>query len=193
MEIPIRKLIFSAKPGESGVKTIAFVDAPAIMVNWIAFNEEKEHISFAIQDTDKRMILSPALIPDLPIKRLDPITKQPFAVVMDRDTVFEAAFIWQQQGRANFANEMHQSSQELYGITWMFTFVSDEKYLPNPEPFKALPIGTWFVMGKVNNDEVWNKVKSGEFKGISIEGFFDMIASEPLDTQQVEAIIESIL
>lgn len=191
MEIPVKKLVFSST-GESGVKTIAFVDSPAIMVNWVAFNEEKEPIKFAIQNEDKRMILSPALIPDLPIKRIDP-AGAPFAVMMDRDTVFEAAFTWQQQGRQNLANEMHQSSQELSGITWFATFVSDEKYLPNPEPFKSLPIGTWFVMGKVNNDGVWAKVKSGEFKGISIEGLFDMLAVEPLDTQQIEAITESIL
>ncbi len=29
------------------------------------------------------------------------------------------------------------------------------------------PIGTWFAAMKVNNDEIWNKVKAGEVKGFT--------------------------
>jgi len=35
-----------------------------------------------------------------------------------------------------------------------------------------LPKGTWFVSMRVNNDEVWQRIKSGELKGLSIEGYF---------------------
>ena len=35
-----------------------------------------------------------------------------------------------------------------------------------------LPDGTWFVKMKINNDELWKKVKDGELKGLSIEGYF---------------------
>ena len=35
-----------------------------------------------------------------------------------------------------------------------------------------LPQGTWMISMKVNNDEIWNKVKLGEVKGFSIEGYF---------------------
>lgn len=192
MDIPVKRLVFSETPGESGVKAIAFVDAPAIMVNWVAFKDQKE-IKYAVQDEAKRIILSPALIPDFLIPRIDEITKQPFAVVMDRETIFEVAMRWQQEGRASKANEMHHSSQELEGITWFGAFVSDEKHLPNPPAFSDLPPGTWFVMGKVDNEEVWNKIQTGQYKGISIEGFFDMEQAESLDDQQIQAIIQNIL
>ena len=33
-------------------------------------------------------------------------------------------------------------------------------------------VGTWFITMKVDNDEVWHKVKNGEIKGFSIEGYF---------------------
>ncbi len=36
----------------------------------------------------------------------------------------------------------------------------------------SLPKGTWMISMKVNNDEVWKKVKDGEVKGFSIEGYF---------------------
>jgi hypothetical protein len=35
-----------------------------------------------------------------------------------------------------------------------------------------LPKGTWMISMKVNNDDVWQKVKDGEVKGFSIEGHF---------------------
>lgn len=36
-----------------------------------------------------------------------------------------------------------------------------------------LPIGTWMVSMKVNNDEIWNEyVKKNKVRGFSIEGFF---------------------
>jgi len=34
------------------------------------------------------------------------------------------------------------------------------------------PKGTWVAMMKVNNDDVWEQVKSGAIKGFSIEGKF---------------------
>jgi hypothetical protein len=38
--------------------------------------------------------------------------------------------------------------------------------------FEHCPVGTWFVTMRVDNDEIWNKVKEGEILGFSIEGFF---------------------
>ena len=35
-----------------------------------------------------------------------------------------------------------------------------------------LPVGTWMISMKVNNDEVWNDVKEGKVRGFSIEGYF---------------------
>ena len=37
----------------------------------------------------------------------------------------------------------------------------------------TLPKGTWFGIYKVENDNVWEKVKEGIFKGFSIEGLFE--------------------
>jgi hypothetical protein len=35
-----------------------------------------------------------------------------------------------------------------------------------------LPDGTWFVKMKIENKELWSRIKSGELKGLSIEGYF---------------------
>lgn len=191
--VKVKELVFSEVAGESGVKTIALVDSPAIMVNWVAFNQQKEAVKYSIQDEEQRIILSPALIPDLHIPRKDPGTGETFAVFTTRKTVFEAAMRWMAEGRQNFANEMHDPNKPLDGITWFSSVVSDEKMFQNPPDFKDLPFGVWYLSGKVNNDQAWADVKSGKYKGISIEGYFDMIEAASLTVEQIEATTESIL
>ena len=56
-----------------------------------------------------------------------------------------------------------------------------------------VPVGTWMVSMKVDNDEVWNKVKLGEIKGFSIEGFFaDKLENKPKLTKE-QKLINQIL
>jgi len=35
-----------------------------------------------------------------------------------------------------------------------------------------LPDGTWFVMLKVEDTNLWNLIKTGAVKGLSLEGYF---------------------
>lgn len=73
------------------------------------------------------------------------------------------------------------------------SFVSDEsRGISQPKGFD-LPDGTWFVSMKINNPEIWAKAKSGEIKGISLEGFFDLEQTATLSDNEVKAIIENIL
>jgi hypothetical protein len=60
-----------------------------------------------------------------------------------------------------------------------------------------LPNGTWFVKMKINNDELWQKVKEGELKGLSIEGYFidrmeKMSEKTPTDQEILSALNEII-
>ena len=60
-----------------------------------------------------------------------------------------------------------------------------------------LPNGTWFVKMKIENDELWNKIKDGSLRGLSIEGYFtnrfeDMQKKEPTDQEILEALNEII-
>ena len=60
-----------------------------------------------------------------------------------------------------------------------------------------LPKGTWMVSMKINNDEIWDRVKSGELRGISIEGYFvdkmqKMSEKQPTDAEILSALNEII-
>jgi hypothetical protein len=57
-----------------------------------------------------------------------------------------------------------------------------------------LPQGTWMISMKVNNDEIWDKVKLGEVKGFSIEGYFAdryEMNSKNIDMEE-KAMVEKI-
>jgi phage head maturation protease len=53
----------------------------------------------------------------------------------------------------------------------------------------SLPKGTWMISMKVNNDDIWQKVKAGEIKGFSIEGYF---ADKVQMTSNNKKIIEQL-
>jgi hypothetical protein len=38
--------------------------------------------------------------------------------------------------------------------------------------YEDAPDGSWFISAKVDNEEVWAKIKAGDFKGFSVEGQF---------------------
>ena len=42
-----------------------------------------------------------------------------------------------------------------------------------PKGYDEAPEGSWFISMKVENNEVWQSVKDGTFKGFSVEGVFD--------------------
>ena len=60
-----------------------------------------------------------------------------------------------------------------------------------------LPNGTWFVKMRIENEELWQKIKAGELKGLSIEGYFvdkmqKMSEIQPTNEQILSALNEII-
>ena len=41
------------------------------------------------------------------------------------------------------------------------------------DEFKVLPLGTWMIEYRVDNQEVWQMIKDKKINGLSIEGIFD--------------------
>ena len=60
-----------------------------------------------------------------------------------------------------------------------------------------LPKGSWMVTMSIQNDELWSKIKAGELKGLSIEGYFTdkmakMSERTPTDEEILSALNEII-
>jgi hypothetical protein len=170
-KLPVYKIVISEEEDESGVNAIAFVDEPAIMVNWMAFNS---NLKFKA-DAERKIIVSPAMIPDLPIFRRSKEMGE-FYVVFDKDQINKIQEKFMSKGYLHNINEMHDTDRPMSGLFMKNSWVSDYQMgIKAPDAFKDLPEGTWFVSYKFSDDNKWNEfVKSGEFNGISVEGFFDL-------------------
>jgi len=56
-----------------------------------------------------------------------------------------------------------------------------------------VPVGTWMVSMKVNNESIWNDfVKTGKVKGFSIEGIFADKLEMSLQIEKDKELIEKI-
>lgn len=161
--------ILDIPDGDQKEFQIALVDEPAIESDWIAFNK---HQNFKIQSKERRIVSGYAMIADLEIPRYD--ERRGYYNVTFRKGNIEK--IWLNFHRNNLmtnTNEMHQSGNFAEGVFVCESFIIDsERGIKAPEGFKQEPDGSWFISMKVENDDVWNKVLEGTFKGFSIEGRF---------------------
>jgi hypothetical protein len=153
------------------VSFVALVDKPAIEKNFLAFKDAELH--FAV-DQEQRIISGPAMIADSLIYRRD--DQGEYNVFFSADTIRQIALKFFKKDYQKNLNLFHDPALSLDGVTIFESFVSDKSRGIQPmKAFKDLPDGTWFISAKIENEAVWEKVKSGEVKGFSVEGIFSFI------------------
>ncbi|RPJ57914.1 MAG: hypothetical protein EHM12_08650 [Dehalococcoidia bacterium] len=165
----IIELILDEEAMLNGIDAISIVEYPAIEENFVALNRQIK-TEFATQDDDKRLLIGPALIPNKTIYRHQ--DGEEFYVYFSRQTIRRAAELYLMRGNQNNSTLEHQA--ELHGLSVVESWIIED-----PEKDKSvlyglkMPVGTWMVTMKVNNDSVWTDfVKTGAVKGFSIEGYF---------------------
>ena len=171
MALPVYEMVIN--PDESSeveVSFVALVDKPAIEKNFLAFNKA---LQFAINE-EKRIISGPAMIANQLIYRKD--ANGEYNVFFSPETIREIAIKFFKKDYQKNINLFHDPNLSLDGVTIFESFVSDaERGISPMKGFEDSPDGTWFISAKVENDEVWNKIKSGEVKGFSVEGIFSFM------------------
>lgn len=153
------------------VDYVALVDMPAIEKNFLAFNEAKP-MCFDVVSEDRRIISGPAMLANIPIYRRDPEMGE-YYVVFSPQTIYDIAQKFFQKGFNQNFNLMHDPNEKVQGVTIFESFIVDSTRGIQPmSGFADAQDGSWFISAKVNNEEVWNKIKAGEVKGFSVEGLF---------------------
>lgn len=154
----------------SEVDFVALVDKPAIERNFLRFKEDR--INFEIQDEERRIISGPIMLADTPIYRND--NGQEYFVSFPKDTIYKIIKKMFQKNYTGNVNLMHDPKKIVEGVTMFECWISDESRGVKPmKGFEDAPDGSAFASYFVDNEEVWQKVKSGEFKGFSVEGLFN--------------------
>jgi hypothetical protein len=88
---------------------------------------------------------------------------------------------------------MHQSGQEVDGVTIFETWQTDkERGILPMKGYEDVPDGSAFASAKVENDAVWADVKAGKLKGFSVEGVFQYARQKERtpEEEQMAAIVD---
>ena len=165
----IIELILNEEELAHGIDAISIVSAPAIESNFIALNRQHK-IEFKTLDSDKRILMGPALIPDKPIYRSQ--DGEEFYAYFSKNTVKRASELYLMRGNQSNATLEHEL--KIHGLSLVESWVKEDMEKDKSALYGMNdPIGSWMIAMKVDNEKVWQDyVKTGLVKGFSIEGFF---------------------
>ena len=190
----IVELVIEDDNQELAIDAISLVSAPAIEQDFVFFGKEKNNLTFAKVDEEKRMLISPALIPNKQIFRVDE-SGNDYYVFFSKSTVKRASELYLKHNNHHKATYEH--SDKVAGVLAVESWIKEGDQDKSKLYGFDLPNGSWFVKLKIENSDLWKKVKSGELVGLSIEGYFvdkmqKMSERQPTDEEILEALNEII-
>ena len=189
----IIELIIDEEAMLSGIEAISIVDRPAIEEKFIALSKE-DKVELAKVDEEKRVLMGAALIPNKNIYRQN--EDEEYYIFFSEDTVRQASELFLMRGNQNKSTLEHQAA--IHGLSVVESWIiEDETHDKSRKYGMDLPVGTWMVSMKVNNDEVWEDyVKTGRVSGFSIEGYFtdrvEMSQDDELNSPEAISLLEEI-
>ena len=164
----IVELIIDDKDETSGIDAVSVVSSPAIEENFIALN--KHEVQLKQIDEEKRLLMGAALVPNKQIYRVND-KQEEYYIFFSENTVRKASELFLK--RSNQNNATYEHKDKLSGMSVVESWIiEDTKQDKSAKYGFDLPVGTWMISMKVDNDKVWQDVKDGKVKGFSIEGYF---------------------
>jgi|TARA_R110002020_G_scaffold448292_1_gene661027 hypothetical protein len=154
------------------IDAISLVSNPAIEQNFVYMNKRKNNLTLAKIEDEKREIISPALIPDKSIFRFDPNTGSEYYVWFSKSTVKQAAYLYLEHNNHHKATYEHKD--RVAGVLTVESWIVEDPKIDKSRlyGYKNLPKGTWMVKMSIQNEKLWEEVKLGTVRGLSIEGYF---------------------
>ena len=183
--IPVYNAIIS--DAETGMFKISLVDDPAVMSNFQAF--DKQHIPqmYAIQDEEKRLVRGVVMRADFPIYRRDDKMGE-YYIIYKADQIRIMAEKYLAESRQNDVNVMHRKDSDVDGVQMVQYFIKGDGV--SVEGFDECADGSLFAEFHIINDDIWDEIKAGTYKGFSLEGVFDM--QPETDADEIQDIVDKL-
>jgi hypothetical protein len=192
----IVELVIQDDNQELAIDAISLVSAPAIEQDFVYFGKQKSNLTLAKVDEEKRMLISPALIPNKNIIRYDANTDAEYYVWFSKETVRKASELYLKHNNHHKATYEHQ--ERVSGVLTVESWIIEDPKMDKANLYGfQLKKGTWMVKMKIDNEELWTKIKNKQIRGLSIEGFFAdkfeaMQKRKPTDLEILSALNEII-
>lgn len=166
-ELDLIELFIDDEKSDNGIQAISLVESPAIEENFVALSKHK--VEFKAIDEDKRIIIGLALVPNKPIYRRK--KDYEYNITFSKDTVRKGAEMYLKSLRNNNTTLEHKQLTSGASIieSWIVEDTDKDKTaLYNLNATK----GSWAVVMKIDNEDVWKDIKDKKYLGLSIEGVF---------------------
>ena len=183
--IPVYNAIIS--DAETGMFKISLVDDPAVMSNFQAFDKQNIPQMYSIQDEEKRLVRGVVMRADFPIYRRDDQMGE-YYIIYKADQIRIMAEKYLAESRQNDVNVMHRKDSDVDGVQMVQYFIKGDGV--SVEGFDECADGSLFAEFHIVNDDVWNEIKAGTYKGFSLEGVFDM--QPETDADEIQDIVDKL-
>lgn len=147
-----------------GVSVMSFVKDPAVKTEFLAL--EKEHqMKFSLND-DKQIVTGVALRANYPIYRRLSDGRE-VMVKFTPEAIEKIAMKFMKESRGSNVNLNHRD--DVDDVYLFESFLLSQMHTTKYPGLSDIEMGSWMVSYKVDNPDVWNKIKNGEIKGFSVE------------------------
>ena len=168
------------KGTDKGVYAISVVEDPAMASEFITLNKQEE-IKLAQVDDVKFLLAGVVLIPDKDVYRNQ--GGKEFNIRFSKETIEEVANNFILEGYQGNSSLEHE--EKLNGVSivqsWVVKDPKNDTANAYGLPKEDIKEGSWIVLYKCDNKEIYNKAINGEIKGFSIDGLFSLEKIEDLN------------
>ena len=161
-----------------GRRTVVVSEGPAQEYNGLAGEPptDMRNSGYAMSqwnfsEDDKMIITGPAMTPNVMIPRKD-ADGNIFHVYFTSDTIEKISRKFLEEAKHNQTDINHNDDVVQENTLLESWLVEDPEMDKSKKYGFEVPVGTWMVSYKINNQETWDKIKNKELNGFSITGQF---------------------
>jgi cell division septation protein DedD len=162
---------------DSETYAISMVEQPAIEVDYVALAKQEE-VEVKLSSDERHICYGPALIPNKDIYRNN--GEQEFYINFTEESIVKMSQDFMKEYRQKEVTLDHESEADEVYIVESWLVEDPYKDKANALGFNV-PKNTWMIGMKVNNIEVWDRVKAGELKGFSVESMISLEEFSKID------------
>lgn len=194
--LPIYEIVVDEE--NLGMTAVSLVHDPAIEADFMHFKKH-EPVMLELENEEKRIVSGPAILADTPIYRR--MNGEEFLVVFTKDTIREIVHKYMKNNFGNIVTINHNGEESSSAATIIESYFVDHENGPVPSLWEknnetVLPDGSWYVTYKIEDDNLWNQIKTGQVKGFSIELFAGLEAvfeKKMTEDEELEKALQSTL
>lgn len=175
---------------ESETYAISLVSEPAIEETLVALEKQKE-IQVQLANEEKHMVYSAVLIPDKPIYRRSEDGDE-FYVEFTKESIEKMSQQFFKDYRQDAITLDHETNAS--DITVVESWIKSDLYKDKSVALglnENLPVGTWFCGMKVNQIDVWERIKNHDITGFSVESLLRLEQFTKVDKNNNNMNIET--